>query len=218
MTELLNYAEIPFVRSSTNKKESGKPSQQYFDINFQVGGSGEKAFELECIVFRNYYVGSISVYQQNSAMSYTAVLESYKLMSNPYTEGDSQNWHTLHVKEFNSNYIKGRPLRIVMFQPAAMWNKIDIKQLKFLSKPPYSTKRKTSASVNGAAADHNSQAILTDYLIELLFSDLCILKDVAASQVNISMQESASAICADGDAINSDVKKSSTKKSTKKKS
>ena len=41
MAQLLEYVEIPFAKSSTNKKESGKPSQQFFDVNLQFNTYGK---------------------------------------------------------------------------------------------------------------------------------------------------------------------------------
>jgi hypothetical protein len=221
MAQLVDYGEISYARTSANKKESGKPSQNFFDVNLLVNPSAEnKTGDLDVIVFQNYYTGSLSIYQQNSSLMYTAVLENYKLMDNCFTEARSQNWFTIHVKELNSNYIKGRPLRFMLFQPATIWSKFEIRNLKFLSKEGGGNDDGNgngggtpSGSKSASPRSNNASTVLSDNLIEVLFSDLLLLKEVAASQVNMKdVTASPEDLVA-----NADNKAKSAKKASKKK-
>jgi hypothetical protein len=127
------YIEIPFSRGSGIRKDGQKVGQNYFDVNLQISPQ-EKSFELDSIVFQNFYTFALTILQQNSSQTFQPILENFVLMENAYTVEKSQNWFLINIKDFNSHYVKGRPLRFVLVQPGALWIKYDIRNLKFLSK------------------------------------------------------------------------------------
>ena len=196
------FIEIPFSRGPSSRKDGqNKVLQNYFDVNLQISPH-EKAFELDSIVFQNFYTFSLSILQQNSSHIFQPILENFILMDNAYTLEKSQNWFLVNTKDLNSNYSKGRPLRFVLVQPGPLWVKYDIKNLKFLSKSA-SRMKATSAYAPG-------NAMHTENLLDMLHADFKLLGELAALQISIDGSDDAQ--------ISSSGKKIAKKKDKKKKS
>eukprot|EP01036_Dinobryon_divergens_P036075 gene36075-46894_t len=136
------------VNTSSSPKATIAPSPclVYIDVSFVSGSNSAAAIADtaaavladplrydDVLTFRNYYTSSISILQLSSASSkYVPILENRKLMTNAYCEEGSQSWCVIHFTEFNSNFVRGKPIRIIMNQPGSMWKVFEIRAVKVL--------------------------------------------------------------------------------------
>ena len=136
----------PNISPSSNANIAPSPCLVYIDVTF-ISGEKSAAAIVEAaaavladplryddvLTFRNYYTSSITILQQSSAASrYVPLLENRKLMKSAYCEEGSQSWCVIHFNEFNSNFIRGKPIRIILNQPGSMWKMFEIRAVKIL--------------------------------------------------------------------------------------
>eukprot|EP01038_Epipyxis_sp_PR26KG_P004565 gene4565-6438_t len=141
---MLDYSEISITHTNVSRTDPMKPNKVFIDIfiNSDSKDNDRDKVDLEAIVFRNFYAASLSVSQQVHTSSLTSstsslfniILENYVIMRNPYTEEGGQSWVSINVKEFNHHYVKGKSFRFTLFQPGPMWQKFEIKDIKFYGK------------------------------------------------------------------------------------
>jgi hypothetical protein len=157
------FSEVAMTKSSLNRKETTRPSLTYIDIS--VAG------DFDALLFQNFYTSSISITQHGSTCSNT-ILENYKLMESAYCENGAQSWCQINVSSFNSLYLKGKPMRILLFQPATQWHKYEIRNIKAL------LKLKTTS--NSLLVKETKFSIT-----ETLWNDFKILQDAVNNQRNM---------------------------------
>ena len=139
-------AAVANASSSPKANTAPSPCLVYIDVSF-VSGSNSAAAIAEAaaavladplryddvLTFKNYYTSSITILQLSATSSkYVPILENRKLMTNAYCEEGSQSWCVIHFTEFNSNFVRGRPIRIIMNQPGSMWKVFEIRAVKVL--------------------------------------------------------------------------------------
>lgn len=186
------YTEIPILKSQVVRKDNKKPAQVFMDITFQVNSTNSTA-NLDSLHFQNYYSSSLTISQLNpTTKEHEVILEKYKLMEDAFSEEDSQAWFSVSAKLFNSNYVKFRPLRITLFQPASIWEQFDLKHVKALSR----VIMKPSPHVVDPSRFN---------LTRLISSDLIALSTAYKQQLNVRDYPDSSVVI-------SDYKRSSKKK------
>jgi hypothetical protein len=94
-------------------------------------------------------------------------MESKNLMKDPYTEEGSQSFFSLKVSDFNSNYIPGKPIRIVLNQPCNTWKKFEIRNVQCFGKKQARTITAAPALFKSHSLEGEEQKIIS----ELIASD-----------------------------------------------
>lgn len=187
------YSEIAVSKGSIMRKDAVRPSQVYIDIGFP---NGEK---FDTLLFQNFYTSSISITQQSSSGN-SPILDNYVLMPNAFSESGAQLWFAIDSSSFSSEFIKGKPIRIVLFQPSAQWHKFEIRNIKALCK--------IAPSVS-VAVDKGPTKV--DSISELLWSDYKILYEATRNAQYAGSLPDAVYVYSEG-------RKSSKKKDRRKKS
>ena len=114
-----------------SKKDSARPCIVYVDITFL-----DSKTQLDAILFQNYYVSSVSLFQPIKNGQEVCILESKQLMKKYYSESGAQIFHSISVSEFNENYAEGGSIRIYLFQPSSQWNSFEIRNIRAVGKLP----------------------------------------------------------------------------------
>ena len=185
-----NSNTIPTFVSPVIRRDSHRPSLCYLDITFLDGKAHDVTPDLDVIIFQNYYTASISVNMQSSPSTFVPILESKTLMPNPHRETGGQTWFTISASEFNDKYEKGRTLRIMLIQPATVWNTFEIRNCSAIGKAPGGDTSSKLTSITVAAAAAASAAASSSSLTALFRQDLLTLKAMVA-QCKLLEQESA---------------------------
>lgn len=136
------YIDLPIFCGPLVSREVGKGIQSvYFNLTFNDSSNNHSNQPATfAILFQNYYTASISVSlvenkdTSNSNFQETVILESKQLMESPFCEKSANDWFTIEVSEFNSNYIDKHALRFHLYQPSSMWNSCDIRNIKVIGR------------------------------------------------------------------------------------
>ena len=175
---------ISLFATPTIRRDLDRPSSCYVDVKIL---DQSKAGEIEAIVFQNYYTASITISMAISdsvTSSYVNVLENRKLMQSPYYENGSQDWVTINMSEFNDNYIVGKPLRIMLFQPSPSWINYEIKQICAVGKIPFFSNNKSPVADGGIRNLDNENSIAQAWkscsLTSIIKADAAFLIETAA--------------------------------------
>ena len=104
----------------------------YYEIR-----SPSNLIKFDYILFKNYYVASISLlaYCGNESL---CLLNNYTIMSDPNTEEDSERFILISSKEFEIEESKFKELKInsmklYIFQPSLLWNDFYLKNIKIIN-------------------------------------------------------------------------------------
>ena len=99
--------------------------------------STNNLIKFDYILFKNYYVASISLlaYCGNESL---CLLNNYTLMNDANTEEDSERYIVISSKEFEIDENKFKELKInsiklYIFQPSLLWNTFYLKNLKIIN-------------------------------------------------------------------------------------
>ncbi len=184
------YFEVALAKPSIVRKESNRPGPVFIDITF----TGTSNNDFDTLLFQNFYTASISIVQQNAAGLTVFILENYQLMDSPYAERGSQSWFMIKSSEFNPQFQKGKPFRILLFQPAAQWYKFEIRQIKALNKTGNAIKNSVNSDYNYSIPKSKNTL---DSISETLWSDFRVLKEAAKAQINMVDSFSTDYVSAD---------------------
>ena len=104
----------------------------YYEIR-----STSNIIKFDFIVFKNFYVASISLLAYCDNESF-CLLNNYSLMSDANTEEDSERYFIISSKEFEVDENKFKELKInslklYIFQPSLLWNCFYLKNLKIIN-------------------------------------------------------------------------------------
>jgi hypothetical protein len=115
----------------SDKKEDFN-KHYYYEIR-----SPSNLIKFDYILFKNYYVASISLlaYCGNESL---CLLNNYTIMSDANTEEDSERFILISSKEFEIEESKFKELQInsmklYIFQPSLLWNDFYLKNLKIIN-------------------------------------------------------------------------------------
>ncbi len=123
-------SEFVVQRTALQRKDNGGRVGQVF-FEFNLPNNIPDNFNLQ---FHNYYVSSLILLQDNSPSGGQRLLsEPIRLMKNAYNEAEAQNFHSIHSSTFITKCHKSRPIRAVLFQPSAVWCKIDLRDIKVVA-------------------------------------------------------------------------------------
>ena len=103
--------------------------------------------DAQAIIFQNHYTSSISVYMHVTSMSatkYVPLLTNRQIMPSPFNEDGSQDWVTLMIEELGPQYVLGKPLRFVLFQPHSGWDTYEIRNIHAVAKAPSSSQKSST--------------------------------------------------------------------------
>ena len=84
-------------------------------------------------------------------------------MFDPSAEVDAQLSNTIHISEFNHDYIPGRALRFMLHQPCSDWKHYELRNVKAFAKPVVANARKGEGSGKGGGNNSLVDAV-TDRL------------------------------------------------------
>ena len=104
----------------------------YYEIR-----STSNIIKFDYIVFKNFYVASISLLAYCDNESF-CLLNNYTLMNDANTEEDSERFIIISSKEFEMDENKFKELKInslklYIFQPSLLWNCFYLKNLKIIN-------------------------------------------------------------------------------------
>ena len=104
----------------------------YYEIR-----STNNIIKFDYIVFKNFYVASISLLAYCDNESF-CLLNNYTLMNDANTEEDSERFIIISSKEFEMDENKFKELKInslklYIFQPSLLWNCFYLKNLKIIN-------------------------------------------------------------------------------------
>lgn len=170
---------IPIFSSPVVRRDTQRPSLCYLDVTFLDGHAQQ---DLDVLVFQNYYTASISINMQTSPTTFVPILENKVLMPNPHCEAGGQTWVAIKATEFNDKYEKGRTLRIMLIQPATVWNTFEIRNCRALGRAARET---PSLSMAALASSPPSS------LAGLFRQDLSIFRGLAAQRKEAEQQSAA---------------------------
>ena len=117
-----------------------KISERKEDINkhyFYEISSNHNNIKFDYIIFKNFYVASISLIAYSGTESYN-LLNNYTIMNDPNTEEDSERYIVISSKEFDIEEnkfkeIKINNMKLYIFQPSLLWNCYYLKNLKVIN-------------------------------------------------------------------------------------
>ena len=117
-----------------------KISERKEDINkhyFYEISSNNNNIKFDYIIFKNFYVASISLIAYSGTESYN-LLNNYTIMNDPNTEEDSERYIVISSKEFDIEEnkfkeIKINNMKLYIFQPSLLWNCYYLKNLKVIN-------------------------------------------------------------------------------------
>ena len=117
-----------------------KISERKEDINkhyFYEISSNNNNIKFDYIIFKNFYVASISLIAYSGTESYN-LLNNYTIMNDPNTEEDSERYYVISSKEFDIEEnkfkeIKINNMKLYIFQPSLLWNCYYLKNLKVIN-------------------------------------------------------------------------------------
>ncbi len=184
MFDSSDFSEVPLAKSSISRKETGKPCQISIDLAF-ANNSGN---DFDTLLFQNYYTSSITIIQQVSS-GFVNILENYCLMNDPYCENKSQDWFAINISEFNGSFVRGKPMRIIMFQPASQWHKFELRNIKLLYKvpgmgsPTKNPQTSTTATTNNTSNSNNNKNT-PQSIFDMMSLDLKIIREASRNQAN----------------------------------
>mmetsp|Transcript_22686 Transcript_22686/g.29376 ORF Transcript_22686/g.29376 Transcript_22686/m.29376 type:complete len:156 (-) Transcript_22686:162-629(-) len=136
--------------SSVIATRKERPCPMYQDLIFE-----KINMPLHTILFRNYYIAWISIFQRQrheNTLCWIPVLKNERLMVDPHCEEDARAWHELEVSSFEASFDNSLinrktssfstkeeedpplgTLRIMIMQPSPMWPSFEIQDLKCFS-------------------------------------------------------------------------------------
>ena len=114
----------------SDKKEDYN-KHYYYEIRSQTN-----LVKFDYILFKNYYVASISLLAYCGNESF-CLLNNFVLMNDANTEEDSERYNIISAKEFEIEESKFKELKInsmklYIFQPSLLWNHFCLKNLKVI--------------------------------------------------------------------------------------
>ena len=120
--------------------EEIKVSERKEDLNkhfYYEIGSNNNNIKFDYILFKNFYVASISLIAYCGNESYN-LLNNYTIMNDPNTEEDSERYIIISSKEFDIEEnkfkeIKINSMKLYIFQPSLLWNCYYLKNLKVIN-------------------------------------------------------------------------------------
>ena len=146
MEEIIMGDNIQLTDQHITELMPGKNSEEIIisdkkeDLNkhfFYEIRSTNNLIKFDYIVFKNYYVASISLlaYCGNESL---CLLNNYTLMNDANTEEDSERYIVISSKEFEIEENKFKELKInsmklYIFQPSLLWNTFYLKNLKIIN-------------------------------------------------------------------------------------
>ena len=115
----------------SDKKEDFN-KHYYYEIH-----STNNIIKFDYILFKNYYVASISLLAYCDNESF-CLLNNYTIMNDANTEEDSERFIIISSKEFEIDENKFKELKInslklYIFQPSLLWNSFYLKNLKIIN-------------------------------------------------------------------------------------
>ena len=163
-SEMMSREEISLQKSPLTKKEYGKVFSYYCEIT--LPSNIPDKFDL---VFQNYYVNNLIIAQESTS-GLTSLYEK-KLMNLCFNEAEAYDWHSIPgASLLKKGLLKGKPLKLFLFQTTDIWNKIDIRNIKLV----------LPKSEENTAANQNRQD--SSSLSMQLIDDLKILTEAAKTQ------------------------------------
>jgi hypothetical protein len=187
MANLNPLSEINLSKTvPPQKKDAGKISNVAFEIS--VPTNVPDNFQL---VFQNYYTANI-VIVQDIGTGPKVLLENKKLMECASNEAEACLWHSIPGSQlFSKGLVRGKAIKIYLFQSCDIWNKIDLRNIKvvFQRSVAEGSPRPGSVAVHDSAIQTNTNNTTTSAssLSSLILSDFKILTEAARVQSSMKL-------------------------------
>jgi hypothetical protein len=189
MANLNPLSEINLSKTvPPQKKDTGKISNVAFEIS--VPTNVPDNFQL---VFQNYYTANI-VIVQDIGTGPKVLMENKKLMECASNEAEACLWHSIPGSQlFSKGLVRGKPIKIYLFQSCDIWNKIDLRNIKvvFQRSAAEGSPRLGSVAVHdsgSSSVQKNANSITTSSsLSSLILSDFKILTEAARVQSSMKL-------------------------------